>query len=133
MTDRKFIVLGAQVAEAAMSKGTVEQVKLLSDLAHQAYFGGSGSFNAVTVAFIQLLKQLGAAIPEDLEHYQRVILYSSAQNAILGYREQARDYEALKRTADRVKHGELAGAADECKVEYAESQLSKQAKKLLAM
>jgi hypothetical protein len=55
MTDRELIVLGAQAVEAAMSKGTVEQVRRLSDLAHQSYFGGSGAFNTSTEAFIKLL------------------------------------------------------------------------------
>lgn len=131
MIDRELFILGKQAAEAALTKGSVEQAKRLSDLAHQSYFGGSGAFNTSTEAFIKLLNQLWGALPDDLEHCQKILLYSSAQQAVLEYRDQARSYKALKRTADRVKHGELAGTYSPERLAYAESQLGKQAKKLL--
>jgi hypothetical protein len=130
-TDRQLSVLGRQSADAAMTKGNVEQVRRLSDLAYQAYFGGSGPFNTVTMSFINLLKQLGTRIPENLEHYQLVRLYAAAQNAIRDYREEARNYEALKAIADRVKHGELSGRYSPERLEYTESPLSKQARRLV--
>jgi hypothetical protein len=133
VNDRELYVLGRQAADVAMTKGTVEQVRRLSDLAHQAYLAGSGAFNTSTQAFINLLIQLGFEPPESLQHYQWVIMFSAAQQEILDYRDQARSYEALKRTADRVKHGELAGTYSPERLEYVESQLSNQAKKLLAM
>lgn len=130
-TDRQLSVLGRQVADAAMTKGNAEQAQRLSDLAHQSYFGGSGAFNNATVEFIKLLKQLGTTIPEDLEHYQKLILYSDAQKVILDYRMEARNYEALMRDADRVKHGELRGTYSPERLVYVKSQLSKHAKKLV--
>jgi hypothetical protein len=133
MIDRELFILGKLAAKAALTNGNVEQVTRLSELAHQSYFGGSGSFNTSTEAFIQLLNQLWGAVPGNLVHYQKLLLYSSAQQTILDYRDEARSYEALKRTSDRVKHGEPAGTYSPEMLAYAESQLSKQAKKLLAM
>jgi hypothetical protein len=114
-TDRQLSVLGKQAAEAAITNGTVEQAQRLSDLAHQSYFGGSGAFNTSTEAFIRLLNQLWDRVPGNLVHYQKLLLYSSAQQAVLEYRDQARSYKRVSERGDNT----------------AKIQLSELAKKLL--
>jgi hypothetical protein len=111
MHDRELYLLGKQAAEAALTKGSVEQARRLSDLAHQSYFVGSGSFNTSTEAFIQLLNHLWGALPGNLVHYQKILLYSSAQQAVLEYRDQARSYKRISERGDntvKIQLGELA-------------------------
>jgi hypothetical protein len=111
MHDRELYILGKQAAEAALTKGSVEQARRLSDLAHQSYFGGSSAFNTSTEAFIKLLNQLWGAVPGNLVHYQKILLYSNAQQAVLEYRDQARSCKRISERSDNTAKILLSGLA----------------------
>ena len=67
----------------------------------------------------------------DLVRWQLLDVYTAAQRLLVNYKSEAATYENLVRTAERDKRQEISGTHSPERLSYAESQLSKQAKRLL--